>query len=180
MTTPPPEDPAWATIRARYEAGEEKVRTIAADVGLTLQELAHRARTLGWKLRGSTRANQRAGNKALPVSAAGGAAARDAPPSAASATASASAPGRAETTRATLARLKEMLQARVSHLEAELKEIGAEVDGLANDRQIKAVNLVVRTLEKVLDLDRDALWKRVNEASFLTAAEKREAVGYAR
>lgn len=28
--------------------------------------------------------------------------------------------------------------------------------------------------------DRDALWKRVNEASFLTAAEKREAVGYAR
>jgi HK97 family phage portal protein len=26
--------------------------------------------------------------------------------------------------------------------------------------------------------DRDALWKRVNEATFLTAAEKREAVGY--
>jgi HK97 family phage portal protein len=26
--------------------------------------------------------------------------------------------------------------------------------------------------------DRDALWKRVNEATFLTAAEKRQAVGY--
>jgi phage portal protein BeeE len=26
--------------------------------------------------------------------------------------------------------------------------------------------------------DRDALWKRVNEASFLTSDEKREAVGY--
>jgi HK97 family phage portal protein len=28
--------------------------------------------------------------------------------------------------------------------------------------------------------DRDALWKRINEATFLTAAEKREAVGYRR
>jgi HK97 family phage portal protein len=43
------------------------------------------------------------------------------------------------------------------------------------------------TLELVADLDqvealaadRDALWKRVNEASFLTAQEKRAAVGYA-
>ncbi len=26
--------------------------------------------------------------------------------------------------------------------------------------------------------DRDALWKRVNDASFLTTAEKRAAVGY--
>jgi HK97 family phage portal protein len=29
-----------------------------------------------------------------------------------------------------------------------------------------------------LSADRDALWRRVNEASFLTPAEKRQAVGY--
>ena len=80
--------------------------------------------------------------------------------SAASPTPSAAQTGKPETTKATLARLKEMLQQRIVHLEAEVKEIGEEVNALANDKQIKAVNLVVRTLEKVLDLERKDKHKR--------------------
>ena len=136
---PLPDDPAWEHIRARYEAGEEKVKAIAAEIGMNLQQLSTKAKALGWKLRNAAKAAKK------KVTGAG---------------ASAETALKPETTRATLARLKEMLQSRVAKLEGELKEIGEEVNSLANDRQIKAVNLVVRTLEKVLELERKDKHKR--------------------
>jgi uncharacterized protein (UPF0335 family) len=126
--TPPPGDPVWTEIRARYEAGREKVSDLAASLGVTRQALVTRARQLGWSLRGAAEARR-------PAPAGG-------------------AKARTESTRTTLLRLKEMLQARVAHLEQEIKDIGREVDEIANDRQIKAVHLVVRTLEKVMELER--------------------------
>jgi hypothetical protein len=138
-TTPPPGDPAWEQIRARYEAGEEKVKAIAEEIGLNLQQLSTRAKKFGWKLRNAAKAAK----KKVKATASAVEAAK-----------------KPETTQATLMRLKEMLQQRIVHLEAEVKEIGEEVNALANDKQIKAVNLVVRTLEKVLELERKDKLKR--------------------
>jgi TolA-binding protein len=139
ITQPPPDDPAWEHIRARYEAGEEKVKAIAEEIGLNLQQLSTRAKALGWKLRNAAKAAKKKVKGAA---------------------ASAEAALKPETTRATLERLKEMLRQRIVDLEAEVKDIGEEVSALANDKQIKAVNLVVRTLEKVLDLERKDKLKR--------------------
>jgi hypothetical protein len=135
---PLPDDPAWEHIRARYEAGEEKVKAIAEEIGMTFFELTRKAKALGWKLRSAAKAAKKKVTGTIT-------------------TVETLKP---ETTRATLARLKEMLQQRIVHLEAEVKEIGEEVNALANDKQIKAVNLVVRTLEKVLDLERKDKHKR--------------------
>jgi hypothetical protein len=140
MKQPPlPDDPAWEHIRARYEAGEEKVKAIAEEIGLNLQQLSTRAKALGWKLRKAAKAARKKAKRAVV---------------------SVEAALKPETTQATLTRLKEMLRQRVAHLEAEVRDIGEEVNALANDRQIKAVNLVVRTLEKVLDLERKDKHKR--------------------
>ena len=43
----------WQTIRARYEKGEEQVKTIAAEIGLASVTLSLKAKALGWKLRGA-------------------------------------------------------------------------------------------------------------------------------
>jgi hypothetical protein len=131
---PSPDDPAWEHIRARYEAGEEKVKAIAEGIGMNLQQLTTRAKALGWKLRNAAKAAK----KKLKTTAS----ANDPPP-------------RPETTRATLERLKEMLRQRIVHLEAEVKDIGEEVNALANDKQIKAVMIGMggyiggRSLEKI-------------------------------
>lgn len=153
---PPPDDPAWEHIRARYEAGEEKVKEIAAEIGMSFHQLTTKAKALGWKLRSAAKAARNKVTGAITT------------------VENALKP---ETTRATLARLKDMLQSRVALLEAELKEIGAEVDALANDRQIKAVNLVVRTLEKVLDLERKDKLKRKQQNrdyKYFDADQRRE------
>lgn len=153
---PPPDDPAWEHIRARYEAGEEKVKAIAAEIGMTIHELTRKAKALGWMLRNTAKSAKRKIVKAV------------------SAVETTLKP---ETTRQTLARLKELLQQRVAMLEAEIKEIGAEVNALATDRQIKAVNLVVRTLEKVLDLERKDKLKRKQqnrEYKYFDADQRRE------
>jgi hypothetical protein len=53
---PPPDDPAWEHIRARYEAGEEKVKAIADEIGMNLQQLSTKAkrhiakRSASWSL----------------------------------------------------------------------------------------------------------------------------------
>jgi hypothetical protein len=133
----PPGEPAWEHIRARYEAGEEKVKDIAASFGIAAVTLSLKAKTLGWKLR------QRA-KKAIT---------KTKPP-----------PKKQETTRDTLKRLKDLLQERVAHLEDEVKQLGLELDAITNERQIKSVNLVVRTLEKVLDLERKDKLKRKQQA----------------
>lgn len=140
MTTlpPPPGDPAWADIRARYEKGEERVDAIAGGIGMTRFSLSLRALKEGWALRGKAKAAAKPRAKA-----------KAAPP----------AP-KQESTRDTILRLKDMLQKRVTQLEEELREIGSEVNALNSERGIKSVNTLVRTLEKVLDLERKDKLKR--------------------
>jgi uncharacterized protein (UPF0335 family) len=137
-TTLPPDDPAWADIRARYEAGSEKVTDIAASIGMSRIALSLYALKQGWKLRNRKKSSPR---KATAQKATVGKA-------------------KAEATRQTIMRLKEMLQARVTQLENELKLIGGEVDALGNERGIKSLGLLVRTIEKVLDLERKDKLKR--------------------
>jgi DNA-binding transcriptional MerR regulator len=130
--TPPPDDPAWVDIRARYEAGTESVLDIATSIGLSRMALSMTALKQGWKMRGL-----RTGKGKTPK-------AKAAPPS----------------TRETISRLKDMLQQRVASLEQELKDLGTEVSALNNERGIKSANMLVRTLEKVLDLERKDKLKR--------------------
>jgi hypothetical protein len=57
-------------------------------------------------------------------------------------------------TRATLQRFKDLLQKRLAQLEGDIDEIGAELTSAATERDIRPVNMLVRTLEKVLELER--------------------------
>jgi hypothetical protein len=57
-------------------------------------------------------------------------------------------------TRQTIARLKDLLQKRLGELEGELGAIGAEVTAATSERDIRSMNTLVRTLEKVLELER--------------------------
>ncbi len=61
---------------------------------------------------------------------------------------------KSESTRATLRRLKDLLQQRVASLEREINEIGKDVDALTSERDIRSMNTLVRTLDKVLELER--------------------------
>lgn len=61
---------------------------------------------------------------------------------------------KSSSTRATIQRFKDLLQKRLAQLEGEIGEIGAEVSSAANEREIRAANILVRTLEKVLELER--------------------------
>ncbi len=68
---------------------------------------------------------------------------------------------KSETTQTTLKRLKDLLQGRIKKLETEIDEINQEVSALSNERGIRAMNTLVRTLEKVLELERkDRIRKR--------------------
>jgi hypothetical protein len=67
---------------------------------------------------------------------------------------------KAESTRDTILRLKTLLQSRVTQLEQELKDI----DAIGNERGIRALGLLVRTIEKVLDLERKDKLKRKQAA----------------
>jgi hypothetical protein len=57
-------------------------------------------------------------------------------------------------TRATLQRFKDLLQKRLAQLEGDIDEIGAELTSATTERDIRPVNMLVRTLEKVLELER--------------------------
>jgi DNA-binding transcriptional MerR regulator len=59
-----------------------------------------------------------------------------------------------ETTAATIKRVKDILQQRLSELEEQIRALGLEVDAITNERQMRSTNLLVRTLEKVMDLER--------------------------
>jgi uncharacterized protein (UPF0335 family) len=133
-STPPPDDPAWDGIRARYEAGDETVQTIAETVGMNRFALSLLALKRGWTLRGKPKKKAARAKQAKAA--------------------------KPETTHATILRLKDMLQQRVTQLEQELKVIGQEVDAIANERGIKSLGLLVRTIEKVLDLERSDKQKR--------------------
>jgi uncharacterized protein (UPF0335 family) len=138
-TNPPPGEPAWADIRVRYEKGEEKVEAIAAGLGMSRLALSLKALKDGWTLRGKRRAAAKTQAKAKRKQA---------------------TPSRPESTRETILRLKDMLQKRVTQLEEELRAIGSEVNALNSERGINSVNTLVRTLDKVLELERKDKLKR--------------------
>jgi hypothetical protein len=62
--------------------------------------------------------------------------------------------GKKSSTRATLQRFKDLLQKRLAQLEGDIDQIGAELSSAATERDIRPVNMLVRTLEKVLELER--------------------------
>ncbi len=51
-------------------------------------------------------------------------------------------------------RLRDTLQARISQFEQHITELGKEANAIATEKDARAMNLLVRTLEKVLDLER--------------------------
>ena len=57
-------------------------------------------------------------------------------------------------TRETIRRLKALLQQRLGELEAQIGSLGAEASAASSERDIRAMNTLVRTLEKVLELER--------------------------
>ena len=60
---------------------------------------------------------------------------------------------KSETTRQTLRRLKDIIQNRLRQLESEISKIGDELNTINNEREIRSTNTLVRTLEKVLELE---------------------------
>jgi uncharacterized protein (UPF0335 family) len=134
--------PNWDVIRARYEAGEEKVTVIAQAFGMAGIVLSRKAKALGWKLRGS-------------------------PAKAKRIIARISKAAKGESTTETIRRLKDLLNDRIARLENEIKEIGKDIDQISNEKQIRSVNMVVRTLEKVIDLERqDKLARKKHTRAF--------------
>ena len=61
---------------------------------------------------------------------------------------------KAGTTRETLQRFKALLQQRLSDFEAQISGLSAEANAATSERDIRAMNTLVRTLEKVLELER--------------------------
>jgi hypothetical protein len=57
-------------------------------------------------------------------------------------------------TRETIARLKGLLQQRLTDLENQIGALGEAATATSSERDIRAMNTLVRTLEKVLELER--------------------------
>lgn len=68
---------------------------------------------------------------------------------------------RAQGTRATLARFKALLQQRLTEFEAQIGTLSAEASAATSERDIRGMNTLVRTLEKVLDLERKERARRI-------------------
>jgi hypothetical protein len=135
--TPPPGAAVWERIRARYEAASESVADIARDIGLTRQALSQSAAKWGWRLRCKPLVPR---DIAKAVN------------------------GKKATTAATIKRLKDILLQRVELVEAQLRDIGAEVNAAASERDMRATNTLVRTIEKVLDLERKNRQRKIKQA----------------
>ncbi len=57
-------------------------------------------------------------------------------------------------TRETIQRLKSLLQQRLTDLETQIGALGEAASAASSERDIRAMNTLVRTLEKVLELER--------------------------
>ncbi len=82
-----------------------------------------------------------------------------------------------QSTRATIQRLKELLQKRLSQLEIQIDELGEDVKGVASERDIRTTNTLVRTLEKVLELerkDKSIRARKARDRRTLDAAERED------
>ncbi len=66
-------------------------------------------------------------------------------------------------TRETIARLKALLQQRLSELEAQIGTLSEQATAATSERDIRAMNTLVRTLEKVLELERKERAQRVKQ-----------------
>ncbi|MCA3561501.1 MAG: hypothetical protein IOC82_10795 [Aestuariivirga sp.] len=69
--------------------------------------------------------------------------------------------GKPQGTRATLARFKALLQQRLTEFEAQIGTLSAEASAATSERDIRAMNTLVRTLEKVLELERKERARRI-------------------
>ena len=82
---------------------------------------------------------------------------------------------KAGTTRETLARFKALLQQRLTDFEAQISGLSAEANAATSERDIRAMNTLVRTLEKVLELERKERARRTQRrksAGAFTDAER--------
>ena len=68
---------------------------------------------------------------------------------------------KAQGTRATLSRFKALLQQRLTEFEAQIGTLSAEASAATSERDIRAMNTLVRTLEKVLELERKERARRI-------------------
>ncbi len=71
---------------------------------------------------------------------------------------------KSQTTKQTIQRLKAILQSRLAHLETQIDQIGEELTALGNERDIRSTNTLVRTLEKVLELEHKERKQRTSRA----------------
>jgi vacuolar-type H+-ATPase subunit I/STV1 len=149
-TQPPAGSPAWEHIRLRYEQAQESVEQIAASIGIAGITLSRKAKAEGWLMRMKAKAKAKT-KKAAPI--------------------------KIQNTRETIRRLKELLQGRLAQLEEQISTIGQDINALANERDIRATNTLVRTLEKVLELehkDRKQRQLRARATTKLNNAEREE------
>ena len=68
-------------------------------------------------------------------------------------------------TRETIARLKALLQQRLSDLENQIGALGEATTAATSEREIRSMNTLVRTLEKVLELERKERTQRKRQRS---------------
>jgi hypothetical protein len=69
--------------------------------------------------------------------------------------------GKTGRSQGTLARFKALLQQRLSEFEAQIGTLSAEASAATSERDIRAMNTLVRTLEKVLELERKERARRI-------------------
>jgi hypothetical protein len=82
-------------------------------------------------------------------------------------------------TRGTIQRFKELLQNRLAQLETQIGALGDDVTAANSERECRAVNTLVRTLEKVLELerkDRHIRARKIKQRRDLNDAERAELV----
>jgi len=80
---------------------------------------------------------------------------------------------------ATIRRLKMLVQERLTELETTLGRLGDDVSASDNEREIRSINMLVRTLEKVLELEakeRAGRLRRRNQRRQLDDARRDEIV----
>jgi hypothetical protein len=127
----------WQGVRARYEDPSQNLKALADEIGVAPIKLSLEAKARGWTLRGAKTAPHL---KTRPHST-------------------------STSTRATLQRFKDLLQTRLGQLENQLTALGEDISTIANERDIRATNILVRTLEKVLELERKDKSLRARKAA---------------
>jgi hypothetical protein len=88
--------------------------------------------------------------------------------------------GKSQSTQATLKRLKDLLNNRLVKLEAEIASIGEDINKLDSEKGYRNLNILVRTLDKVLELERNDrkshkapdTFKHVDDAERAALADK--------